>query len=811
MTPYCAYCPRRTGDYPGLSGACRYGGEDEAPYLIVGMAPGSNEIDNEPFVGPSGALLWGTAKRVGLLRHEARILNVSRCAPCGGKGQSLSQAQVGACWDDFNTAVRASKAKVVICLGGDALRRVTGLSGIDDYRGFLFSADQLRSQTVTLPTLAAYKTSRKCTICAGKGCVGCHEGWKYKKGDEKIVRAKIEAEAVLPPEAQWVIATYHPSNVMRSGRKNLRAFVNDLDRAVRAARGELDVKRYTYTDVPRVVSGGESDILAFDIENTIGYDGRIFRIGMASSKGVWTADWTPQVREATRYALEEEGRIKVAHNIQHEMKHLEAEGIKVRGPVFDTMWGGMILEPDLPMGLRSMAPLWLDLHGCWKDEVQNNPAWYNAYDNGITHDLGKVLIARHKEIGSYGAVMKFIMPSLQVLMEMSRQGMKVDLAWLGQFSAKLHARQLRIERLWRENTPYRSDMLSSPKDMAGLLYYTLELPMVRDPDNDNKPTTAAWALKLLIRRHPEYRDLLRTVLAYRRVERLLAACAVALGPDGAVHPHYGPQWKDSPDEGGDGYRAKRKGTTSTLRMAVGADSGLNLQQIPFIARRMYVPPEGYVFVKADIDRAEPWVYAVRSGDTALINELEHGDPYERLASKTGSERATAKALFLARTYGAGARKGKIILAKQGIDAEQRDVERIFAAMESEYPRLEAYRAKIMQLATKVGRLYSGFGIMREFLGGDKDATEAADWEAQHHVAMILWSLMVPLHDFAKSLGGWLQTTVYDEVLLCVPKGREKEAEIGMLEIMRTERPEIAPGFRPCVSEVLTGTNWRDLK
>src|SRR5690348_6395997 len=129
---YCEHCPRRSAPYPGLPGTCSFGGLATSKFLVVGKAPGSNEIGTEPFTGPSGALLWGVGKGVGLLRHESRVLNVSRCTPCAKKG-GLTPAQIGACWDDFNTAMQASQAEVVICLGGDALRRVTGLSDLDDY------------------------------------------------------------------------------------------------------------------------------------------------------------------------------------------------------------------------------------------------------------------------------------------------------------------------------------------------------------------------------------------------------------------------------------------------------------------------------------------------------------------------------------------------------------------------------------------------------------------------------------------------------------------------------------------------------
>jgi uracil-DNA glycosylase family 4 len=809
MNPYCAHCPRRYDTtLPGKQGACRSDGDLESKILIVGMSPGEHELGSIPFVGPAGALLWSSARAAGFSRPDCRIVNTCNCWPIGNKGKNLSDQQIGACWDRFNEDVKNSKAEVVVCLGGDALTRVTGLHKIERYRGYLLSVEHLQKQEIVLPVQGQYKTSRKCSFCHGEeGSRECPEcfgtGWKYRKGDDRILREKVEIEPVLPPKAKYVIATYHPSFVMRMGKKPLRAFLNDLNRAQRAVDDALEIEKHHWSDTPIEIARTGDDLIAFDIENVGGLEGAIERISLSGPRGTWSDSWTHPVREATKYELGDPDRIKIAHNIQHDLKHLEADGVNVPGKIFCTMWGGMALEPDLPMGLRSMAPLWLDIHGCWKDENRNDPPYYNAMDSAYDRSLAKALIERHKALGSYEPLMKFVMPALRVLLDMHRTGMHVDLPWLGGFHKRLTDRLMRVEKVWEESAPGVNP--GSHKDVHAFLYGTLGMPVMKDPDNGFKPTSAAWALRILLNRYPEYAAPLRALLAYRKIEKLLDCCAITLGSDGAVHPRFGPTFKDEPDA-----FTKRKGTTSTMRLSVSADGGLNMQQVQKFARRMYVPPPGFVFLEVDLDRAEPSIIAASSNDLALLKELDHGDPYLRLAEDAGCDRQTAKILFLARTYGAGAPKGKIILAKKGIDVDTKAVSRVFATMAKLYPRVEWYRNQKMQEMLRSGRLTTGFGFVREFLGGDADVPEALDWLCQHPVAVILLSLLVPMHSMAKSFGGWLAITVYDSLVVCVPKESSSAVSKAMLDIVRTERPEVTPGFRPRASQVKMGSNWRDL-
>jgi len=50
-------------------------------YLILGEAPGGNEVDNEPFIGKAGNKLWTIMDKFGLRKEEFAIINSIQCRP----------------------------------------------------------------------------------------------------------------------------------------------------------------------------------------------------------------------------------------------------------------------------------------------------------------------------------------------------------------------------------------------------------------------------------------------------------------------------------------------------------------------------------------------------------------------------------------------------------------------------------------------------------------------------------------------------------------------------------------------------------
>lgn len=273
---YCAGCPRRAKPgLPGNPGAVGAWGEDDAPVLVVGMSPGKDELAlGAPFVGASGALVWGVGQKVGLVRPDCKIVNTACCWPCGPKGKTLSKEQVAACRPHLVSVLQASQARVVVCLGADAFEAVTGLItwereqqkelakkikrqggyyrakpvGIEQWRGYLVKPNDCpplyRTVQQEVPDYnKTYKSDKK----------NLDGTYKYRKGDPRMKKVKVRVAdpRPLPERVEWIVGLYHPSFVMRMGRKPMPAFVNDLGRAMRALRGELDIVDVKYeTSVP---------------------------------------------------------------------------------------------------------------------------------------------------------------------------------------------------------------------------------------------------------------------------------------------------------------------------------------------------------------------------------------------------------------------------------------------------------------------------------------------------------------------------------------------------------------------------------
>lgn len=50
-------------------------------YLIIGEAPGANEVGNEPFIGTAGGKLWAIMDKYNLRKEEFAIINSIQCRP----------------------------------------------------------------------------------------------------------------------------------------------------------------------------------------------------------------------------------------------------------------------------------------------------------------------------------------------------------------------------------------------------------------------------------------------------------------------------------------------------------------------------------------------------------------------------------------------------------------------------------------------------------------------------------------------------------------------------------------------------------
>ena len=160
-----------------------------ARLMLVGEQPGDHEdLDGRPFVGPAGRLLDQAMEEAGLDREAAFVTNVVKhfkWKPAPGSKRRLhekpNRIEVGACLPWVETELALVKPEALILLGATAAQALAG------------------------PDVSVMKV-------------------RGRPLDAKIAPAAVGL-------APLVVATVHPSSILRSGPGRdaaLRAFVADL-------------------------------------------------------------------------------------------------------------------------------------------------------------------------------------------------------------------------------------------------------------------------------------------------------------------------------------------------------------------------------------------------------------------------------------------------------------------------------------------------------------------------------------------------------------------------------------------------------
>lgn len=113
----CRLCEGRTNLVFGV-------GNPEADILFIGEGPGMQEdLQGEPFVGPSGKLLDKMLESIQLSRSEnIYIANMVKCRPPGNRDPRPDEQDICIGW--LREQVRFIRPKVIVCLGRIAAQRL---------------------------------------------------------------------------------------------------------------------------------------------------------------------------------------------------------------------------------------------------------------------------------------------------------------------------------------------------------------------------------------------------------------------------------------------------------------------------------------------------------------------------------------------------------------------------------------------------------------------------------------------------------------------------------------------------------------
>jgi DNA polymerase-1 len=524
-----------------------------------------------------------------------------------------------------------------------------------------------------------------------------------------------------------------------------------------------------------------------------------------------------QVIQRLKPWLEDPGKPKLGQNLKYD-KHIFANhDVVLSGIAHDTMLQSYVLESHRAHDMDNLAERHLGVKTITYDEVTGKGAGrisfeqvavdkateYAAEDADITLQLHQALYPQIAADPKLEMIYRRIeMPLLEVLFDMERNGVLLDVKLLGEQSRELGNRMLELEtEVYRlAEQPFN---LNSPKQIQEILFERHKLPVVKKTPG-GAPSTDEDVLQELALNYP----LPKLILDYRGLAKLKSTYTDKLPrmvdpATGRVHTNY----------------AQAVAVTGRL-----ASNDPNLQNIPVRTqegrriREAFIAAAGHQIVSADYSQIELRIMAHISRDANLLKAFAAGEDIHRATAaeifgippnEVGAEqRRYAKVINFGLIYGMSA----FGLAGQlGIErtAAQLYMERYFAR----YTGVADYMQRTRELAKQQGfvetvlgrRLWlpdinSSNGMRRQ--GAERAAINAP---MQGTAADLIKLAMIAVHEWLKQrqLKAKLIMQVHDELVLEVPNG-----ELGLVT---SELPKLMCGVArlevPLVVDVGSGPNW----
>ncbi len=376
------------------------------------------------------------------------------------------------------------------------------------------------------------------------------------------------------------------------------------------------------------------------------------------------SDRSAEVRALLGPVLANDKTLKIGQNLKYDEWILLGAEMPLAGPRFDTMLASYVLDPgrrghgldDLVqdhmhhrmMPFKELFPK----NDRLKDILAVDPdrlALYAAEDADYTLRLYEILNGELDKSGLRGLFTDVEMPVSTVLLQMERNGILIDKAFLfglkTRFEKELADLQKKIYLLADEEFN-----IQSPKQLAVILFEKLGL-------KPTKKTTTGWSTDVsVLTALADEHEIPVLILEYRQVAKLQNTYVdvlpgLANPQSGLIHTSY------------------NQAVAATGRLS---SSDPNLQNIPIrtelgrLIRQAFIPRNSdSVFLSADYSQVELRLLAHLAQDKGLLSAFADGvDVHRRTAALiesipedevTSEQRSRAKAINFGVIYGMGAR------------------------------------------------------------------------------------------------------------------------------------------------------------
>lgn len=764
--PRCRKCPL----FATCRTVCLFGhGNETSDVVFVGEAPGESEDHiGRPFVGDAGTLLNNILEEFKINRQNIYITNAVKCRPPNNAQPKV--AEIRACRDYLIDEISAINPKLIVALGLVAIKSL-----MDD-------------------TTLKINTSRG-----------------------KIFYAPFETIKHIP-----IVVTYHPAGVLRN-QDWINPVLSDFEKITKYLKDGIPKKKKV--EYFEGVCPVEKRIV-FDLETT-GLDpfkegGEIKCIGTTHTSHT---GFVTENLDDVKHLLENPKIVKIGHNIKFDIKWCRKHGVKIRGPVRDTMVEAHLLNENEPsFGLKELSAQYTDMGG-YTDKIdrvvkltkgdrskvpRNILLKYCAADCDAAYRLDELFLPQIKEQGLY-PIFKLTMRGLELFSRAELAGVKIDLEHR-EYLAKVFKKK--IDTLYRKigaASGVEDFNPDSSMQLGALLTGKFGLPIVKQTKK-GKVSVDKFALEKL-----EKIDKSGIVKAILRLRKLNGDYSKYLedtekkniiSSDGYIHCEY-----------------RINGTDTGRYSCVNP----NLQQVTkespikeiFISR--FVPGR---IVQIDYDQGELRLLAQYTQDSTLLESFRHGrDIHTTTASKifgvkfdsvTPQQRFAAKTINFGILYGMGPDKLSNTL---GIS-----ITKAASFIRDYYANLKdvtKWKKDREREILETGQVTSLFGRKRRIPIVDENNKKAL-FKAQRQAVNA--PIQGALHDlnilFATSLDNFLRRhnyqsiiilSVHDSIILDCPEEEVKEVEkIAKKLASEVDTSEFGFSFNvPLTVSIGHGVNWKE--
>ncbi|MFB6292136.1 MAG: uracil-DNA glycosylase [Candidatus Nanohaloarchaea archaeon] len=136
-------------------------GPEEADFMLVGEAPGANEVEEgEPFVGRAGEELDKVLDKIGVAREELYITNLVKIRPPDNRDPKRDEIDA---WKPLlDREIENVEPDVIITLGNFASREMLDTrQGISSMHGRIFSREGQKIMPTFHPAAVLYDRSKE--------------------------------------------------------------------------------------------------------------------------------------------------------------------------------------------------------------------------------------------------------------------------------------------------------------------------------------------------------------------------------------------------------------------------------------------------------------------------------------------------------------------------------------------------------------------------------------------------------------------------------------------------------------------------